>query len=72
MLINGVINFKLNINGIEIKVFPFLSLISALCMVKEYSSLSDLQNNTNKGDVNIGEFERQLYGTYRNLLIHLS
>ena len=76
MVIDKVVNFSLNINGIQIKLFPFFGVISSWCFASIYMTIADLQfeKDEHKGDgsFNQGEYEKNLFHKYRNMLIHLT
>ena len=43
-VIDKVINFSININGIVIKLFPFFGVLSAFVFSSIYLSIANLQN----------------------------
>ena len=75
-VIDKVINFSLNINGIQIKLFPFFGVVSAFVFSSIYMSIANLQQEKEEhGDnhsLNQSEYEKNLFHKYRNMLIHLT
>ena len=75
-VIDKVVNFSLNINGIQIKLFPFFGVVSAFLFSSIYMSIAELQHEKEEhGDdrtLNQGEYEKNLFHKYRNMLIHLT
>ena len=76
-VMSRVIEYTINVNGMKIKLFPCLSIISAFCFISIYFKLGELQENHNHQHANQvqqdqGEFSKILYQNYRNMLIHLT
>ena len=72
-VVDKVINFHLNVNGMELKFFPSFAVMSSISMAYGYLAIVSLQEQGHHSESNDqGEYNRILYMNYRNLLIHLS
>ena len=71
-----MINFKINVNGMHVKIFPLFAVINSFAMAFQYFSIAELQQMYEQDEshqtFNESEYKRQLYYKYRNMLVHLT
>ena len=73
------VNFTLDVNGLKIRLYTMFTFASLVQMLSLYLKICQLHEDRLKGkhedghsDINQGEFDKILFMSYRNLLIHLT